>query len=230
MLSFQRENSSEEPLADKPGGSNQDGEYYTVATREKQVRKSTTLLAILFVIGLVCLGYMIKRTTPKAASASETNTEETEIQSAMARLTGVKSEIFNKMGEIVNKFYEFSGVKQVKVDELAKNPFEFKLFLTDIQPDGDTGQTIPDVDVETLKRRQMAKQAKELKVLSIMESNRGNCCMISDKFLYEGDMIEGFRIMEIREDRVKLLWTPRRDQAAATTQLEDLEIVLKLSE
>lgn len=230
MLSFQRDNNVEEPLVDKQdSNAGKDSEYYTVATHGKQVRKSNMLLAILFVAGLACLGFMIKRSSPKAASGSEVTNQESEIQIAIARLTGVKSEMFNRMGEIVEKFYEFSGVKQVEVDELAKNPFEFQLVPTNGEMD--TGIEVkPRVDPEILKRREMIELAKDLKVLSIMQSNRGNCCMIGDKFLYEGDVVKDFTITDIEETYVKLLWSPEKDHKGAGPEPEDLEIVLKLSE
>jgi len=209
---------------------NQDGEFYTVASHGKQTRKSTTILAVLFVVGLACLGYMIKRSTPKAASASEANAEQTDIQLAIARITGVKTEMFNKMGEIVDKFYEFSGVKQVKVNELATNPFEFKMVPGGVTAELDMEERSSPLDAEALRRRQMAQQAKDLKLLSIMQSTRGNCCMIGDKFLYEGDTIKGFRIAEIKENLVRLLLTPPAVSNEETSTLKDLEIVLKLSE
>lgn len=231
MLSFLREQTLDEPVDTQGEGSpGQDGEYYTVASHGKQARKSTTLLAILFVIGLACLGYMIKKSTPKAASASEANAEQTDIQLAIARVTGVKTEMFNRMGEIVDKFYEFSGVKQVEVGELATNPFEFKLVPTGIKAELDTEPRVSVMDEEALMRRQMAQQAKDLKVLSIMQSPQGNCCMIGDKFLYEGDTIQAFRIAEIKEDSVRLLWTSPSTTGDNPSTLNDLEIVLKLSE
>jgi hypothetical protein len=231
MLSFLREQTLDEPIETQGGDSpGQDGEYYTVASHGKKARKSTTLLAILFVIGLACLGVMIKRSTPKAASAAEADAEQTDIQLAIARITGVKTEMFNRMGEIVNKFYEFSGVKQVEVGELATNPFEFKLVPASVKAELDTEPRVSPLDAEGLRRRQMAQQAKDLEVLSIMQSTQGNCCMIGDKFLYEGDTIQNFRVVEIKENQVRLLWVDASATDQDKSKLEDLEIVLKLTE
>ena len=44
------------------------------------------------------------------------------------------------MDEIVKKFYEFSDVVQVKVGELAKNPFEVEGFTKDLK----TGVVVED--------------------------------------------------------------------------------------
>lgn len=229
MLSFLREQSMDEtPAEQNTGEANQSGEYYTVASRSTQTRKTTTLLAVLFIAGLACLGFMIKRSTPQAATASESKSEETEIEIAIARLVGVKSEMFNKMGEIVEKFYEFSDVEQVEVNELAKNPFEFELGRAGL--DTSTEEVTAKPNLQAIQRQKMAKKAEGLKVLSIMQSGRGNCCMIGDKFLFEGDTVEGFTITEIKEDRVKLLWSAASNPDPDATKVNDLEITLKLSE
>ena len=137
MLSFLQDQNSEELPAEKKKNAatgkkassdgvdkSQESEFLTVDSHGKQVRKTTKLLAVIFVIGLVCLGVMIIKSSPNAASAAGDQTEQTKVETAIARLTGVKTQMFNRMDEIVNKFYEFSDVPQVKVNELAKNPFE----------------------------------------------------------------------------------------------------------
>jgi len=163
MLSFLRDQSLEDLPAQKktstktsttagkaPGDGTdkpQESEYLTVATQTKRVRKSTTLLAVLFIIGLLCLWFMIKKSTPKAASAGSFETEETLIETAINRLTGVKSKIFNRMDEIVKKFYEFSDVPQVEVNELAKNPFEVETFSANLRAVSYTHLTLPTSDL-----------------------------------------------------------------------------------
>ena len=117
MLSFLREQSNGDVPEEKPGTAvesaqgddaekSQEQEYLTVAAPGKRTRKSTIFLAVLFIIGLLCLGYMIKKSTPQAASAASDVTEETQLEAAITRITGVKSEMFSSMDEIVNKFYE----------------------------------------------------------------------------------------------------------------------------
>ena len=225
MLSFLRDQSLEDLPAQKktsktagksPGDGtdkSQESEYLTVATQKKRVRKSTTLLAVLFIIGLLCLWFMIKKSTPKAASAASVETEETLIETTIARLTGVKSKIFNRMDEIVKKFYEFSDVPQVKVNELAKNPFEVETFSANLrEKPGAEG-----IDAKKLWQQQIRYKSKGMQLLSIMQSNQGNCCMIDDRILYEGDSIRGFKVRQISDSFVKL-------------ESEGVEIVLKLSE
>jgi hypothetical protein len=119
------------------------------------------------------------------------------------------------MDAIVEKFYEFSDVQQVGVSELAKNPFRHELLWADMKEVGEG-------DDELFRQQQLQKQAQMLKLLSIMHSEQGNCCMIDDKILREGDSIKGFRVGQIGENFVKL----QLDQ----NQAQNFEIVLKLSE
>jgi len=229
MLSFLRDQSLEDlPAQQKtnkntgksPGdgaGKSQEPEYLTVATQGKRVRKSTTLLAVLFIIGLLCLWFMIKKSTPKTASAEAGKNEETLIETAIARLTGVKSTIFSKMDEIVSKFYEFSNVPQVKVNELAKNPFELEAFSANLKHKPDSTEKAQVIDAEMLWRRQMRQKSQGMQLLSIMQSNQGSRCMIDDKILGEGDSIKGFKVQQIGDNFVKL-------------ESNGVQIELKLSE
>jgi preprotein translocase subunit SecG len=176
-------------------------QYLTVAVQGKDVRKMTMLLAVLFVMGLLCLLFMIRKSVPQSATAASNGVEETQIEKAIARLTGVGSEMFKKMDQIVKKFYEFSDVQQVRVYELVKNPFERQIFLTDGAKSSDSKKT------EIIKDPQL---------LTILQTDEGYCCMIDDKILYEGDTIKGFKLVQIGDDFVKL-------------ELEGVQRVLKLS-
>jgi len=228
MLSFLRDQSLEDLPAQKkmnttagkaPGDGtekSQESEYLTVASHGKQVRKSTTLLAVLFIIGLLCLWFMIKKSTPKAASAAAGKTEDTLIETAIARLTGVKSAMFSRMDEIVGKFYEFSDVPQVKVNELAKNPFELETFSTNLEEKPGVEGKGNEIDANKLWQ-QMRRRSQGMQLWSIMQSDQGNRCMIDDKILLEGDSIKGFKVLQIGDIFVKL-------------ESNGVEIVLKLSE
>ncbi len=200
-------------------------EYLTVAAQNKNARKSTMLLAVLFGMGLLCLWFMIKKSTPQTATGAIISTEETQIEMAIARLTGVRSEMFNRMDEIVKKFYEFSDVQQVKVDELVKNPFKLEIFLVNAKEDSDTKEGDSLIGADAIRQQQIRQQAKSLKLLSIMQSGQGNCCMIDDKILYEGDSIKGFEVGQIGDSFVKLEWNSERDNERL-----GIQIILKLSE
>jgi hypothetical protein len=229
MLSFLREQNLGGSSAQKPAAAGdrtpddaterpqEQEEYLTVATQKRQVRKNTIVLAVLFVIGLLCLWFMIRKSTPETASAAAAQAEETQIETAIARFTGVRSEMFNRMDEIVNRFYEFSNVPQVHVKELVKNPFKLEMFLANVWPGPDAEEEALEIDTEMLWQQQIGQKAKDMQLSSIMQSNQGTCCMINDKILYEGDPIGGFKVHQIGASFVKL-------------KCEDTEIVLKMPE
>lgn len=224
MLSFLREPTLGDLPADaaaqktKESGSaqNQEQEYLTVASHGRAVRKSTTLLAVLFIIGLSCLWFMIKKSTPQRASAVETGTEETQIETAIARLTGIKSEMFSSMDEIVNKFYEFSNVLQVQVGELVKNPFQLEIFLSNLKSKPPVAEKPIEIDPEMIWKQQIRQKANQMQLDSIMQSNKGKCCMINNKILYAGESIGDFKVHQIEDSFVKL-------------ESEGVEVVLNLS-
>ena len=197
-------------------------EYLTVAAQNNTVRKSTLLLAVLFGIGLCCLWFMIRKSAPEKASAASAHSDQTQIEMAITRLTGVRSIMFDGLEKIVNKFYEFSDVQQVKVSELQKNPFKVEMFSDDLK------RNPTDWQLTASKY-----QSEKLELLSIMQSDQpgeGRCCMINDKILYEGDSIMGFKVLQINNSFVKLAWQDENYKDSLPTQLEGLQIILKLSE
>lgn len=177
----------------------QEPEFLTVSSHGKRVRKTTTLLVILFIIGLICLVFMIKKSSPKTASASNNPSEDTLVETAIARLTGVKTQMFSRIDEIVGKFYEFSDVPQVKVNELAKNPFELETKTGNIKRSVDN-----EMDARALWQQQLRQNSKGMQLWSIMQMNQGNRCMINDEVLGEGDSIRGFKVTQIGDNFVKL--------------------------
>lgn len=133
MLSFLRDsqetNQASASNAQAPADpSAQANEYLTVAGKTQKARQSTFVVAALFVVGLAVLGVMVKKCQfkPAAAAAATAKSEDTQIEAAIGRLTGVSAEMNTRMDQIVQKFHEFSAVVQVAVDELAKNPFELE--------------------------------------------------------------------------------------------------------
>ena len=98
--------------------------------------------------------------------------------------------MFSSLERIVNKFYEFAEVEQVDVAELSKNPFSADSYLAGVNADDSQSQLA------------MAKSEFELHTISADGDNR--CCMINDKFLNEGDSIQGFKVMKITPNSVTL--------------------------
>jgi len=190
----------------------QESEFLTVASHGKRVRKTTTLLAVLFIIGLICLWLMIKKSSPNAASAANGTTEETLVETAIARLTGVKTEMFGRMDEIVGKFYEFSEVPQVRVNELAKNPFELETTSGNLKTSAES-----EMDARALWQQQLRHNSKGMQLWSIMQTQQGYRCMIDDEILSEGELINNFKVIQIGSNFVKL-------------ESDGVQIELKLSE
>ena len=179
------------------GDESQEQKYITVTDQHQNVRKSTIMLIALFGIGLLCLWLMIKKSTPPPASASVVSKEEAQIEAAITRLTGSNVEMAN-LDEIVKKFYEFSDVKQIKLDELTKNPFKMERFFGNLKEIAGIGPA-----------------EKNFSLVTICQTDQGKCCMIDDKILYEGNSIRGYTVRQIGDNFVKL-------------EQNNSEIVLKL--
>lgn len=232
MLSFLRDQGYEDLPAQKAGAKAAEGKkpseqaYIAVSTNTQKVRRSTTVLAVLFVVGLACVWYMVKKSSPQAATAADTEMAELEV--SVSGLTGIRSEMFDEMGQIVNKFYEFSDVPQVKVSELVKNPFELEMYLANLSPG--TVQNVLEIDTDAIKRQQIKKKSDELELFTIMQSEGKNCCMIDSKVLYEGDSLGDFRVTNIESNFVKLVWDPKDKTQRLKPGSEDVEVILKLSE
>jgi len=198
MLSFLRESQvgqAPDCKSCSSDGDTQQQQYITVAGKGKNARKATYLLTTLFAAGAVCLWLMIQSSAPATVSAGTAADEEIEIEQAISRLTGVGSEMFSRMDEIVQKFYEFSNIEQVTVDELVRNPFIHELFL------GGIGQAI---DLAGSATERQGRQTNQMELLSIMQDGQRFCCMIEDKILYEGDSIKGYKVREIGGNFVRL--------------------------
>ena len=126
---------------------------------------------------------------------------------------------------------------QVQVNELVKNPFKFELFLVDLNVNSDAENKNEEIDSELLWQQQIRQKAEEFQLLSIMQSEDdmlsvtssnsepNYCCMINDDILYEGDLVEGFRILQIGNNFVKIEWDCEDDSGRSKVQ-----IALKLSE
>jgi hypothetical protein len=236
MLSFMREQESSK-ASDRsagPGSQNVPGgespeaqEYLTVAANSKSLRRSTMVVAILVGVGLVCLLVMIRRSQPQTVGAAPGTGDQTKIEAAISRLTGVQSEMVDRADEIVKKFYEFSDVSQVRVGELAKNPFEVESSAKDLKATIIVEDPQAQADLIRLRRLQ---QASALKLMSIMRSEQGVSCMISDQILRQGDEVEGFRVARIGTNFVELAWPANGSSGPGMPQTEEMKITLKLSE
>ncbi len=173
-------------------------DFLAPANNNKTVKQTTIMLMVLFTIGALCLWFMIKKTTPAQADAA-TNTEELQIEMAIAQLTGIKTEMNDSMGQIVEKFHQLSEVEQIAVSELKKNPFKRDTGLDSLQ---DAAKA--DGSRKLILRKQTEEKAKQLKLWSIMASDKGGCCMINNSILYVGDAVDGFTVTAVKKQEVEL--------------------------
>ena len=200
MLSFMQDHNSDDSILNAPGAepasqeSNEDQDaaedYLTPPEHAKNVKRSTIILAVLFTCGVLCIWFMIKQTTPKTASAT-TSAEETQIENAIEQLTGIKTQMHSRIGQMLDKFYQFADVDQVGVGKLKKNPFRHELYLADFEG--------------LLDKNPNIGAGNNLQLWSIMKTRQGSCCMIDDKILYEGDSIRGFEVIKITGKSVELM-------------------------
>jgi len=174
-------------------------DFLTVASRDNKIKRGTIVLVILFAAGLFCVLLMIKKSSPSTAMGL-TN-EESRIESAIAQLTGLKLGIGGRIDQIVRRFNQFSDVKKLQIEQLQRNPFVREKYFpaSGLSPEGAGSEA----GTEALNS-ELARQAESMQLFSIMHSDEGNCCMIDDKVLYEGDKIGGFEVCRISQFAVEL--------------------------
>jgi hypothetical protein len=210
MLSFlkdERNKNAESPAGqpapqaapDSPDGQVSREEDFLVPTEHgKNTKQSTLVLIGLFVVGALCVWFMIKKSTPGSAGAAP-NPEEAKIEAAIAQLTGIQTEVTNKVDDIVGRFSKISAVDQVNVGELKKNPFRRDAALGAAET-----PATPAADQESIRKEEVKRLAGKLQLFSIMNTAQGGCCMINDKMLNVGQSIDGFTVTKIESDFVEL--------------------------
>ena len=171
----------------------QQQDFLTVSGHGKKLRQSTLTLVVFFVVAALVVWFMVKKTTPAAAVAAA-NEDQTQLDTALAQLNSMQTEMNTQMDSVVGKFYQFSNVEQVEVSELKKNPFKREL------PDA---ENMGENELSYL-REKIQQQASKLELWSITSTPRGVCCMINDKVLYEGEKLDGMTIRKIGKKTVFL--------------------------
>ena len=207
MLSYLKDGQSQAPAAaemqdeqaQQDGGLCQQQDFLTVSGHGKKLRQSTTMLVVLFAVGALVVWFMVKKTTPVAATAA-TNEDQAQLENALAQLNTMQTEMNTQMDSVVGKFYQFSNVEQVEVAELKKNPFTREL-----------GKAEAKVNTENMAeselnyiREKANRQAAEMELWSITSTPKGMCCMVNDKLLYVGDSIDGMTVKSIDKKSVSL--------------------------
>ncbi len=165
-------------------------DFLAPSSSGKKVKYSTMILGAVFLIGAASLFLMIKKFGPAEAQAGLSQ-EELQIESAIAKLSGSKAAINDKMNDIVDRISGLSKVEQVSVDELKRNPF--------IQDTSFVG-----VDVKALIDNSENFGGAGLKLWSVMESGDEKSCMINDRVYKIGDRVGNYDVKRIGEGFVEL--------------------------
>ena len=196
----QAETDLQQPQADGQEQSlSKQEDYFTVSGHGKKLRQSTIILAALFAVGAAGVWFMIQKTTPATADAA-TSEDQAQLDAALAQLDKMQSEMNTQMDSVVGRFYQFSNVNQVGVNELKKNPFQREFEINDVEEDA--GQSL--ANERKYLQEQAYKQSTGLQLWSITGTPKGMCCMIDDKVLYEGDTIRGMTVKTIGKKKVVL--------------------------
>lgn len=202
MLSFLKDGQTIPASADMNPSDTSEGsvtrqeDYLTVAGHSKKLKQSTILLIALFAIGGISVLLMVKKATPSQAAAAQQKEEQLEIETAIAQLSGMQSEVNKEMKNVTGRLNHLSEVGQIDVKDLRKNPFTREMTAGEANLDNRTQMQI--------LMEQARKQAAGLELWSITASPRGACCMINDKVLYVGDETNGFKVSEIGKQTVTL--------------------------
>jgi preprotein translocase subunit SecG len=228
MLSYIRESqtealgkgNSDDQALGGAGETANDATFLTVSGRDKSVRKSTAFLTALFIVASIGMLLMAKKSHVRSTVATPAKDSQAQIEMAINRVTGVSSEMTLRMDEIVQKFSEFSDVSQVKVADLNKNPFELVQMAADVE----TKDEAPPQDEQvTSLLRQFNAEKETLSLVSIIQSESSNCCMINGVLLEVGQPVNAFTVEDIQADHVQLLWQP--DGHVAKTLPHDVRTV-----
>jgi len=177
-------------------------DYLTVAGHGRKLRQSTMVLCVLFAVGAGAVWFMIKKAAPVTASAAGVDNQ-LQIEAALAQVEKMKREMDTEMNTVVGRFYQFSDVRQISVDELKKNPFRREVDAKGAAAVTPTGEAIAAQQRQKLLA-EAQQQTGQLELWSITSTPRGMCCMIGEKVLYEGDAFDGMTVESIYPKRVVL--------------------------
>jgi len=164
------------------------------AVQEKNVRLTTFILVAAIAAVLIAIWLIHKKAAPAKTAAAITGNQQTAVETAITQLTGIKTDDVEQVDQLVKKFYEFADFKQVDKQKFRRNPFSFSMGASDM-----TSLSALKEDSNNVKNN-----AQKMQLQSIMQSKYGDCCMIDDAVLYKGDKINGFEIVDIGADFVRL--------------------------
>ena len=197
-----KDNGTPSTISDIESGFENQGDILVPSNSGNSVKNTTIVLMVLFTVGAGCLWFMIKKTSPDSADAA-VETEEVQIDTAIAKITNIKKQMDQDMGQIVEKFNQINQVEQVAVSELTKNPFRQNISIN-VSDNNDNTAEMNRNRLEKI-RAQVNDEAKKLRLQSLMSQGPQPCCMLNDKLYYIGDTVKGFEVVKINEQSLDLI-------------------------
>ena len=97
---------SQDGQAQQDQGLCQQDDFLTVSGHGKKLRQPTMMLAVFFAVSALIVWFMVKKTTPAAVSAA-TSEEQTQLETVLAQLNTMQTEVSTQMDSVVGKFYQF---------------------------------------------------------------------------------------------------------------------------
>jgi hypothetical protein len=189
MALLENLNNDEKELNSQP----EKTEVIEPAVQEENVRRTTFILLAAIVAVLAAIWLIHKKAAPAQTDAAVTD-QQLAIETAIAQLTGIKTENVDQVDQLVKKFYEFADFGQVDPNQFRRNPFNSSSIASGMADSSALKENNSDVK----------SSAQKMQLQSILQSKYGNCCMIDDTLLYKGDKINSFEVAEIGTDFVRL--------------------------
>jgi len=166
--------------------------------------RNTMILLAACVIGVGLTYVFGLRQHPKEATAEE-QAVEAQVDKALEKLVDPKQrtktrQLFEDTETMVQAFYDYPAKQQVAVDDLQRNPFS-RLLAED-------GKAT-DLD-DAVRRRErlileLRNKASELKLQSVLLSQKSAKCLVNGQIYSEGDRLgESFVIKTIKNNMVVL--------------------------
>ena len=173
---------------------------------KKAPPKSAFLLIGLLVVGAGIVYFMYFRNGPSTAQGGASRDAEAAIDQFLKVDSGnitLMKQTLKDSEKVVDSFLSYPGKKQVPLADLHANPFR------ESAPKGETPAPLPsDPNAKRLEqaRRDAADAFQGLHLQSVINGSKRRACMISNKFVREGQEIEGFVVKQIAGNTVELRW------------------------
>jgi hypothetical protein len=184
------------------------------AGRGRSLKQGNLLLAALFAAGIVGVYLLSLRNGPAVASAQEQDNEAA-VATALSELkveAARQAKPSDKALALVDTFYYETRQRQVPLEHLAGNPFEYKPRASENpSPLSAAATDAGEAPVENLRSTEAMAAVRQLKLQSVLTGPHGATAMISNNLLTEGQAIQGWTVAKIDPREVTLTW---KDQSA----------------